>query len=158
MNIIEKLKDNKIAWMFLSKEEQECLKQANEKGAVENLNYTGEWDSPEKIWTCLSNGMNHIWRIKPDYQPEPEYADVEIKEEEGWLGIKKEDWPKGLRLPVYYGTRYFLHLYCLPSLPNFERFYYHADFGKTPSVGLVQVAAKMDQKHIVYARFRNAGD
>ena len=39
---IEKLKDNKVGWMFLSSKEKKCIKQANAKGMIENLLFGGD--------------------------------------------------------------------------------------------------------------------
>ena len=151
MNIIEKLKDKTYVRAFglMTPEEQETL----EKVELENLIcLRGQFN--KIIWENITSKPSDCpaltYAIKPGYQPEPEYVDLEIVLSGCFLGA----WTSKIKPASYSFTR----LHCLPSLPNFERFYYHADFGKTPSVGLVQVAAKMDQKHIVYARFRNAGD
>ncbi len=76
--MIEKLKDNEVAWMFLTPDEQVCMKLANNQGKVENLKYCGSWESFGPPWVNFGLGSNEIWRIKPDYEPGPEYHNCEI--------------------------------------------------------------------------------
>ena len=97
-------------------------------------------------------------REEREDQPEQEYEDYLIEVCDGedgdesdlksFLGVKKK-FDNSPILPHEH-----TYLYCLPSLPNFERFMYHESFGKLPSVGLAQVATKIYQGHQVYARFR----
>jgi hypothetical protein len=147
--LIEKLKDNKVAWKFLSEEEKTCLKEANTKGVVENLKYDGDWECLGE-WSSFGRGANEIWRIKPDYQPEPEFEDYEIK----------------LHLAPVYNTARVVEMLCvridertayqlheLPSLPNFNKFWQYVD-GVETKVGRDDVANEIDRGYKVYARMR----
>jgi len=154
MTLIEKLKANKRPWIFLTIEEKDCLRKANETGMVENLIYNGEWECLGKPWKGLGSGKNGTYRIKPDYQPEPEFEDLEIvKYYQGvakqacWLGVWKEDYDF---LPYE-----FTHLHCLPSLPNFNKFWFTDDLtGKECKVLYSDVSNARDQGSKVFARFR----
>lgn len=76
--LIAKLKDNKVGWMFLSEDDQVCMKRVNAKGGLENLRYDGGWESFGQVWAKLGDGANEIFRIKPGYQPEPEFVKREV--------------------------------------------------------------------------------
>ena len=148
--LIKKLKDNKVGWMFLSKDEQDCMKQANDEGMIQNLKYDGDWEGFAKPWALLGHGSNEIFRIKPDYQPEQEFVDLEIVkhsqvtvEQNWWLGVwKYSDLEEHKFLPYL-----FTHLHCLPSLPNFQGF-----FVGDMRIRCEEVSTHMEGKP--YARFR----
>ena len=148
--MIEKLKKNTTAWMFLSKEERDCLKQANKKAGVDNLKYDGEWDNFGKPWgNSVFEGKNAIWRINPNYKPEPVYEDIEITQQGAWLGIVRPWAGDYSRFPFD-----FTHLHCLPSLPNFDCFW-HDNKGAQWNIAVIHVASKISEGKTVYARFRS---
>ena len=79
-DMIEKLKKNEIPFGLLSSEEQECLVE------VKRHNCTNYLES--KLWTNCSGGLfanTVVYRIKPDYQPEPKLVDCEIYKKAGTL-------------------------------------------------------------------------
>lgn len=141
-NLIEKLKYKTYVRAFglMSPEEQECF----EKVGKENCLYYAckdAWDQADSLE--LHDESTYV--IKSDYQPEPEYVDLEIKTDMDdhfieWLGVYDDDSP--FEMP-----HFFTHLHCLPSLPNFEGFWCNNGI----PVSLVHVAAKKT----VYARFRS---
>lgn len=150
IDLIEKLKDNKAHVIFidLSNEEQQVLWMLKKKGVVQKLNNEMVWiEKPE------TEGLRNIdiYRIKPDYQPEPKYVDFEIvKHAQGivqiwWLGVWKE-----LHDFLPYD---FNHLHCLPSLPNFAFFWYE-DGCKIPSISIESIANRKAEGKKVFARFR----
>ena len=134
-DLIEKLKFNKIAFGLLTPEEQECLLKI---GNFNCLMYT------EKKW-CEANAFDadFTYTIKPDYQPDPEYVDLEIKE-------------SNYRLVVFIDTRIkeliseFTCISLLPSLPNFKCF-------QDEGGGMLMfddVSTRISEGRKVYARLR----
>ena len=119
--MIEKLKDKDYVRAFgrMKPEEQECFKKV---GAINCLfyNYHGKW---EVLTEDKANFMNcNTYAIKPEYQPEPEFVDLEIVEikdtnDINWLVVVKKDGRHGF-LPYI-----LTHLHCLSSLPGFAGFY-----------------------------------
>lgn len=76
--LIEKLKDNKVVFGLLSKEEQECF----EKVGTENCEYYAGIIDKESLWDkCLPSNFfsKSTYRIKQNYQyeePLPTYEDI----------------------------------------------------------------------------------
>ena len=156
--LIEKLKDKTYVRAFglMSPEEQECFKKVKQKNCLIFCTDCS-WDETLDIEADYVN--IYTYAIKPDYQPEPEFVDLEVVrhaegtvEQTWWLGVWAD---KRAELP-----HAFTHLHCLPSLPNFECFW-----NKIPSpvdsentfycLGLV---TKMrNAGHKVYARLRGQG-
>ncbi|MHC4324087.1 MAG: hypothetical protein ACYSUX_07425 [Planctomycetota bacterium] len=151
--IIEKLKNKKYVRAFglMSEEEREVYRKAGRENC-DLYGINGNWiDDKMRVF------YNHeTYAIKPDYQSEPEYVDLEIKKYEQskqlgckikWLGVFDRDAP--FELP-----HYFTHLHCLPSLENFEKFWIYGGFGKKLSVSILftEVATRMNEGKTVYAR------
>ena len=144
--LIEKLKIKYYVRAFglMLPEEQECFKEVGERNCLfyTNLN---QWSGQEH---GFANSVTYA--IKPDYQPEPEFQDVEITRQGNWLGITRpwaEDYP---HFPFD-----FTHLHCLPSLPKFKDFWYVTEQGNNwyfTNDG--QVATYIDEGKTVYVRFR----
>ena len=144
--LIEKLKDKNYVRPFglLSPEEQECLKKAGKNNC---LVYTvlGDWKKGKAYFINIST-----YAIKPDYQPEPEYEDVEIKVfSTNRLGIvyrqKCFTNPNSIMIPLHE----------LPSLPNFEGFWFDTDTGtRFNFTDDGPVATYRDEGKTVYASFR----
>ena len=113
-DIIEKLKQNEKPFGLLSKEEQELLK----KVEFENRLFY----SPEKGWVNDRDsytGNAQTFRIKPDYQPEPEYVDYEIS-----LDSTCE------LLGINWSVSEFFPLGEIVSMPDFEGFYIKSDYSE----------------------------
>ena len=111
------------AFGLLSPEEQECLRKVGRDNCLFYSSFD-RWDTVPKGNTF---SKQDTYAIKPDYQPEPETMDLEIKKgnEDGvgggkcWLGIwTNEPEYKDMNFPFF-----FVHLHCLPSMENFEGFY-----------------------------------
>ena len=146
--LIKKLKDKNYVRVFglMSPEEQECFRKANNDNAVIMYVSTegnkAEWHSGKCKFDC----PDYTYAIKPDYQPEPEFVDLEIRSDStnDWLGVPdcggNYDW-----LPYH-----FTHLHCLPSLPNFVGFHYDEE----TTVRFEDVANLIDKKDTVFVRFR----
>jgi len=139
-DLIEKLKKNEMPFGLLTKEEQKCLKEVGKE-------YCQYFDGSK--WNSRGGTLfilDATYRIKPDYQPEPEYIDIEITEEDGWLGIDcKRLYKQELQYP-------FLHLHCVPSMPNFANFWRGND--KEIYVHFQDISQLINQGRTVYARFR----
>lgn len=149
-NLIEKLKDKTYVRAFglMSVDERRCFRVVGRTKCGCYVN--NRWNFED---TGESNTFDDdcTYAIKPDYKPEPEYVDLEIKvhndEDIKWLGVYNNDAPSGL-MPYF-----FTHLHCLPSLPNFERFYLEDKGVKWPTV-TEDIATRIDEGETVYARFR----
>jgi len=141
-NIIEKLKDKDYVRAFglLSPEEQKCLIKVGKANLIVYSHSLG--------WCNTIGGdflRTETYAIKPDYQPEPEYVNLEIEEfadgeNTKWLGVWNT--PEAFFLP-----HQFTHLHCLPSLLNFQGF-----FAGDMRLRLDEVSTHMEGKP--YARFR----
>jgi hypothetical protein len=145
---LEELKDPKKAQAFgIYKQYHSEKADILEKVGKENLLYHDPPEWRQKDRTAFFSFRTYI--LKPDYQPEPEYVDLEIIKRGGWLGV----WRLGNRfLP-----KPFTHLYCLPSLPGFQCFWHSNDdkFSQHAHVNIDVVASLVRQScHKVYARFR----
>ena len=145
--LIEKLKDKTYVRAFglMTPEERECLMKI---GRANCEYYTNTYN-----WTTIGNrdfSQSVTYAIKPDYQPEPEFEDVEIKEfTTNRLGIiyrqKCFTNPNSIMIPIHE----------LPSLPNFKDFRYETVKGNKwcfTNDGLV--ATYRAKGKTVYARFR----
>jgi hypothetical protein len=146
-DLIEKLKDPKQAQPYgiLSEDEQAVL---NKAGMSMCRVYCGTWEPTGGMYFC----ENSAYILKPDYEPEPEYEDYEIRDTGGLLGIQNDCGERRIfhfdALPYDY-----IHLHCLPSLPNFVGFYVAP---KTPGerpILMVNVATAIREGHTVVARF-----
>lgn len=142
-DLIEKLKNKDYVRAFglMSAEEQKVFEKVDATNCL-FYNYHGKWE-------CLDLGRSNFlncntYAIKPDYKPEPEYVDLEIVEYESgmWLGVYSD--MKGI-------PHHFTHLHCLPSLPNFECFWYEE---QPHGMSIEDVATRISEGHKVYARFR----
>ena len=139
--LIDKLKDPKQAQPFglRSKAEQELLTKAGRP----NCRWYDEdgWN----VQKCDSYCKETTYILKPDYEPEPEYEDIEI-EGSLWLMVKSDPYNTTLRTMVD-----------LTGHRNFVKFY--ADICKRISLEDVAGAYRTAQErgHKVYARFVNEG-
>lgn len=145
-NLIEKLKKNKTAFGLMSPEEQEFIRRI---GMVNcEVYYRDGWKQAVGD-AFIRPDKERIYAIKPDYQPEPEHVDLEIKRLGNWLGVYYHDlsgrWNIVLPHP-------FTHLHCLLSLPNFDQF--RAD--NCPRIGIQLVATLISEGRTVYARLRKS--
>ena len=152
--LIEKLKKNKTVFGLMSSEERECFKKVGKKNCL--CFHGGQWGGPNNSNDCFN--YQFTYAIKPDYQPEPEFVDLEIVrhaegtvEQTWWLGVWAD---KRAELP-----HAFTHLHCLPSLPNFEGFWHDYDkkMGRRYFCNITEAAPKISEGHKVYARFRGQG-
>ncbi len=120
MNLVEKLKDNEAHRIFvdMTGNEQECLRRHKEINVVEYLTGTMKWSIAKGITLYATS----IYRIKPDYQPNPGFVDLEITEHlqgpRKWLGILSDGSDSNSFLPYQ-----FTHLRYLLGLEEFEGFY-----------------------------------
>jgi len=145
--IIKRLKDKNYVRAFglMSPEEQACFR---EVGKGNCLWYSSNsWSGNSMSGNCFSNHMTYA--IKPDYQPEPEFQDLEIIQQGNWLGITRPWAEDYSRFPSDFNN-----LHCLPSLPGFEFFFYWKETG-IREVCFDDVATRIRKdKEKVYARFR----
>ena len=144
--IIERLKRNKTAFGLLSPEEQECFRKAGRDNCM-IYDVGPKWVSAVKA--NIENEYfdpTSTYAIKPDYQPEPEYIDLEIEEHESgmWLGVYSD----------HHGMpHHFTHVRYLPDLSNFECFWYKFQGGKVEFYTNGKVA-KLRREGKVFARLR----
>ena len=149
--IIEKLKDMKHvrAFYMMPLEEQEVLLKAGWENRIV-LAADGWRNDCDKI---PGRSRCHLtYAIKPDYQPEPEFVDLEIKVYDGKLVV---EW--GQHAPIYPSSGIcpdFTVINCLPSLPNFHCFWHEFQGGKVEFYTDGKVSKLRDEGKIVYARFR----
>ena len=152
--LIKKLQDKNYVRAFglMTVDDRMCFKTVGR----DNCEVYCQYD----IWsgaTCEGFEQSSTYAIKPDYQPEPEFVDIEIRKHRDsqlneWLGIFDGDSP--FELP-----HDFTHLHCLLSLPNFEGFCKHdnlldAKDNREEYVFITDIAKLISQGHKVYARFR----
>ena len=153
-NEIERLKNKNYVRAFglMSKEEQEVLEKA---GGSNCLVFDGKyWFSMNHYSTDKKFHTDRTYAIISDYQPEPEYVDLEIvkhtevsNEPFWWLGVwKNADGKRYDFLPFE-----FTHLHCLPSLPGFVGFTEEDMLG---CLVIEKVASKISEGKTVFARFR----
>jgi len=139
--LITQLKNNPEHVIFgdMSQDIQQCLRDVGrENRECLEADYIRVWWARDKSDYLL---YNNIYRIKPDYQPKPEYVDLPVVSDmQKWLGVKIPN-----RFPYP-----FVHLHCLPSLPYFVAFRTEHD----KCVQLGDVATLLAGGHEVFARFR----
>ena len=142
--LIEKLQDKTYVRAFglMSAEEQECFRKAEIKNCTI---YGGTCGLSGAVWRKSASSLfqdDYTYAIN-DYQPGPEFVDLEIvKLGCNCLGVNSSDIvPESFRL-----------LYCLPSLPNFELFWYKDT--NTIRIDFDVVAKRIIEGKKVYARFR----
>jgi len=99
MDLIEKLKHNEKPFGLNSPEEQECFEKVGKRNCEE---YSGrEWG---RVMSVFFN--SHTYRIKPDYQPEPQVEKAEIELGDIWTGdgsvkdIVREEVIKAIRTEI----------------------------------------------------------
>jgi hypothetical protein len=132
--LIEKLKKNEKPFGLLSKEEQECLNKIPLK-YIKGF-YGEKWETPMSF-------VRHIaYYICPDYQPEPEYEDYEIKENGNQLGIWEE---------IEEGVSHWIPLWEIPAEPKFKEFWYEL-YGYNVSTTIDKVASEIRNGYKVFAR------
>jgi hypothetical protein len=153
--LIKKLKDKNYVRAFglMSNQEKEILLSVGYKNRLVYSSIdTWKDDTAAIAW---ANRSNLTYTIKPDYQPEPEYVDLEVESNKVWLEIKNTAGEGGGSINYLpYG---FTLLHCLPSLPNFDCFYVVAKDLKpnlTVEISLCEVAKHVSEGKTVYARFR----
>ena len=143
--LIEKLKDKNYVRVFglMTPEEQECFMKVGKKNCL--FYSLGGWNiGDNEFFVDITT-----YAINPDYQPEPEFVDLEIVQNtdraDKWLGVH------GALLASYD----FVDLHCLPSLPKFKEFWYYREFGhRVDFCCSGKVASLRDRGETVYARFR----
>ena len=150
-NMIEKLKKNEKQFVLLSPEEQAFLKSLPEN-TIEFLldaNYV-KWE------LLISPGFTPMstYRIKSDYQPKPEYVDLEIVALKCSNFGRHVEWLGVLSVSADFLPFDFTHLHCLPSLPNFDCFWIEDDDKKVVHIAIHHVASYIREGKKVYARFR----
>jgi len=152
--LIEKLKDKTYVRAFglMTPEERECLMKIG-RANCEYYTNTYNWTTTNTYnWTTIGNrdfSQSVTYAIKPDYQPESEFVDLEIKiiDNGRHLGVNTQG-----KLHFNYGV---VCLYELSSLPNFFDFWYKTEKGDKwcfTNNGLV--ATYRAKGKTVYARFR----
>jgi len=142
--LIEKLKHNEKPFGLLSEEEQECLKKVGYK----NCQIFDEEGWKDKKGSKFYSSSTY--RIKPDYNPEPEYIEYEIQKKDSWLGIYTG---YAIGESVINIPHNFLHLHCIPSMPNFEGFFAKDEKLSTEHFIHVDGVARSIKDHKVFARF-----
>ena len=148
--LIEKLKDKNYVRVFglMTPEEQECFMKVGKKNCL--FYSLGGWNiGDNEFFVDITT-----YAIKPDYQSEPEFVDLEIikysqgtVEQSWWLGVwKYSDLEEHKFLP-----HLFTHLHILPSLPNFEGFKEEHVEG---TLAIERIARYIHEGKKVFARFR----
>jgi len=147
--LIEKLKIKYYVRAFglMLPEEQECFREVGKGNCL--WYYSNSWSGNSMSDNCFSNHMTYA--IRPKYQPEPEFVDLEIIQQGNWLGITRPWAEDYSRFPSDFNN-----LHCLPSLPNFEGFYMPDPVAKDGHEYLFigTVARNIAKGKTVYARFR----
>src|SRR4030042_462632 len=148
-NLIEKLKHNEKPFGRLSPEEQECRRKVGTENCESYFmqKYAIGWKQ-----TYAFCGEYAI-RSQSDYQPKPEkpeYVDIKITREHdttGWLGIRFAETIPNIKYD-------FLPLHCIPSLSNFEMFYFLDSDDEESEEFLDSISRLIDSGKKVFARFR----
>jgi len=145
--LIEQLKDKNYVRAFglMTPEEQECFRKVGKKNC--------RWFTGANWVECADPftwGRVATYAIKPDYQPEPEFVDLEI------VSLACSDIGKqGIQLlgvlSVSFLPYHFTHLHCLPNLPNFEGFKEEHVEG---TLAIERIARYIHEGKKVFARFR----
>ena len=138
--LIEKLKDNDAHRIFadMTDDERECMVKVGYKNCQVLTEYMSWRDISYPGGRLMGNS---VYRIKSNYQPEPEYVDYPVATFESggerWLGI-------------FRGTvNAWTHLHCLPSLPGFRGFL-DANGG---TLQITWIAERISRGQKVIARF-----
>ena len=119
-DLIEKLKDKKYVRVFglMTPKEREYLREVGKENLL--VLYGLPHENGSVYWKENEHNPDNYpaltYAINPDYQPEPEFVDLEIFALDGWLMVQRDS---NCEFLPYLQT----HLHCLPSLPNFEGFY-----------------------------------
>jgi hypothetical protein len=149
---VERLKANEdhIIFADMNTEDQDLLT----KIPRNKLEYLSTADDKLSWQQCVGDYkplISCIYRIRPDYQPEPpkpEYVDLKIEERSGWLGVSKDDY--GI---IPYD---FQNLHTLTSLPDFAGFYIPTEVPLCDKrIDPDYVAERIHKGHKVIARFRS---
>jgi hypothetical protein len=135
--LIEKLKKNKVVFGLLEPIEQTFLRGIGAENCLVYAAGPEIWDTATEDDFC--RGLTYA--IKPDYQSEPEYVDVEI--EVKGRRLIATDYSGILTGPTA--------IHMLPSLPNFEGFWKN---NIHEHIYLDLVAMNVSKGRKVYARFR----
>ena len=147
--LIKRLKDKNYVRAFglMSPEEQACFREVGEDSCLYYSSGIPDWQIP----AGFANGTTYA--IKPDYQPEPEFVDLEIEVQPSNIGKYVYD---RLGCTLYPETRDdFVTIDCLPSLPNFKEFWYYREFGhRVDFCCYGKVAPLRDRGETVFARLR----
>ena len=143
--MIEQLKHNKACFGELSTEEQEVFKKVGSENCLVRH---------QIIWRALPSDAkfyhNFTYRIRSDYQPEPEYIDLEVIENFGWLGVESAELPEP--------SCQFTHIQRLPSLPGFVCFWWEDEKERRETRIIGEVANQRRHEKKVYARIeKNIG-
>ena len=128
--LIKKLKENKEAFGLMSEEMQTAMKKLHTRHFIERYEVNKTW----MLWSAALWG-NDTYRLRPDYQAEPEYEKKKIVEVAG-------------RLQYYRGVSYKVAVYAV-STPNFSHFENEA--GQIQPI--IGVASCIREGHKVYAVF-----
>ncbi len=146
-NLIEQLKDPKQARPFglLKKYFPQKARQIESAFPDGCLIHSARGEFFEMRATAREPSLNCTYILKPDYQPEPEYVDLEIELlANGFYGACKDKKCIG---PLPYA---FTPLHCLPSLLGFDHFV--SEGGQTLHLEHIAQTIRISKK--VYARFR----
>lgn len=140
--LIMRLKNNKEAFGLNTKEEQETF----EEVGIENCEcYCRQGCDPLQWTRVFAFVKEFAYRIKLDYQSEPEYVDLEIVKRISTIGCSAF----ALLGCEYAGI--FIPLHYLLSLPNFVCFKYAEG---TARISIKYVAGLVYEGKKVYARMR----
>lgn len=140
--LIEKLKQNLKPFGFNTKEEQRVFYRVG----YDNCEcYCQQSVNPVQWSKVYAFAAEFTYRIKPDYQSEPEYVDLEIVKRISTIGCSAF----ALLGCEYAGI--FIPLHYLLSLPNFVCFKYAEG---TARISIKYVAGLVYEGKKVYARMR----
>ena len=145
--MIEKLKDKNRAQPFFmrSEEEQAILIEAGPEFCLTTS--AGQYPTWNNATGPIACWKLEPYILKPDYQPEPEYEDIEIIDTGGILGIQNGGHERRFDTFPYD----WIHLHVIPSLPQFHHFCRADNLnGAVPVASIARIFAKKDK---VYARF-----
>lgn len=150
--LVEKLKNKDYVREFgrMSKEERELYKKVGARNCVRYSAVLGTcgWYDAFDFYEQFS------YAIKSDYQPEPEFKDIEIKEYQFKCVYGPND-VHMLGIEIFKNDRLLIWpLHEIPSLPNFKEFWRKGTGQNTESLtGYLDVANQIRAGNKVYARF-----
>jgi len=145
--LIEKLKDKNYVKAFglMKLEERICFAEIGRNNCEVYCKYN--------IWSgtkCGGFEQSSTYAIKSDYQPEPLTRDIKIVKKGNWLGIAPLWGP-----PIIGFPNEFLHLHCIPSMPNFAGFWYSGiGRDKCEIASILTIYKFLNNKTPVFARLR----